>query len=266
MSTTTVNQQTQTATQSTTPLVETKTKKPRKAKAVVTPVPVVETTPVVAQVVAPMSAPVPVSEPVVAPEVVAPVDEREFSDVLESLSSRLSEMNEAIRALRAEFKVLQKCYRSEKRSSKHKTPKAVDPNAPSKHRDSGITKSVPMTPALRSFILTNGLKDKRGNQLGDDTTTIASTRVTSFLRDYINTNKLRMADAGRYFVPDQKLSDLLNLKTPRFYSEDKLAEDGTVVYAKGDRIPVDKLTYSRLQTFIAPHLIREKPVAVAVSV
>lgn len=156
--------------------------------------------------------------------------------------------------LRTDFKEIRSQLRKEQKSNSRRRPR--DPNAP-KRAPFGIVQEVEITDEFRKFLDTHNLVDKTGKSL-ESGALCRSTRGTSFICDYVKKKGLSDKDNGKNFHPDKALSKLLDLKTPRYYKKSpKNDKDGLT----GKTIPVDTLSYSRLQTFLAPHFIRpERPV------
>jgi len=160
-----------------TPVVETKTKKPRATKTVAP----------VAEVVT-----APVEEVVVTESVDTPITE-----LCTDLISKIQLLSVALTSIKNDFRTLEKKYNRElkaaqKQSSKRK--RKAGNRAPS-----GFVKPTKISDELAVF-----LEKPSGTEM-------ARTEVTRDINKYIRTNSLQDKTNGRKINPDQKLAQLLKL-------------------------------------------------------
>lgn len=183
-------------------------------------------------------------------------DSEHVPTVMERLVEHKNTLKAVMDTLRDECKAIDETMRLHRKEQKPRR-RQLDPNRP-KRAGSGIVKEVPVSDEFRAFVTKHDLADKHGKTLEPDSL-CPSTRGTSFVRDYVKKHDLHDKDNGKRFCPDKTLFKLLDLGTPRQYKKTpKNDKDGTT----GTDIPVDAITYARLQTFLTPHFIRT-PVAVA---
>ncbi len=173
--------------ESSTQLVEKKTKKVKAPKVDVSPAPVN----------------VPVSEPVSTTLEVAHTDsvldvEVPLADQSMEFLAKLSQLSVMISTLKSEYRALEKKWSREVKSAQKvssKRKRKAGNRAPS-----GFVKPTKISDELATFL---------GKEKG---TEMARTEVTRDINTYIRNNKLQDKENGRKIIPDAKLAALLKLK------------------------------------------------------
>jgi len=173
--------------ESSTQLVEKKTKKVKAPKVDASPAPVN----------------VPVSEPVSTTLEVAHTDsvldvEVPLADQSMEFLAKLSQLSVMISTLKSEYRALEKKWSREVKSAQKvssKRKRKAGNRAPS-----GFVKPTKISDELATFL---------GKEKG---TEMARTEVTRDINTYIRNNKLQDKENGRKIIPDAKLAALLKLK------------------------------------------------------
>ena len=171
------------AVETTTPVVEKKTKTPKTPKVEAAPAP----------------APAPVPEPVVAGPSDTPVDtEAPLAEQSVEFIAKLQQLSVMISTLKSEYRALEKKWSREVKSAQKVSSK--------RKRKAGNR-------APSGFVKPNKISDELASFLGKEKgTEMARTEVTRDINKYIRTNNLQDKENGRKINPDNKLATLLKLK------------------------------------------------------
>ena len=184
-------------------------------------VPVVETPVVEVPVVE-----TPVLEQHVVLDDVVVVEESNTEILFNKLINQFQDLQNVMKTLHSNLKVLQKEVLKEKKESKKKESKQKKKNS-KKRSPSGFAKPAPISDELAHFLnLPNG-------------TELARTDVTSKVIAYIKSNNLQNPDNKRAILPDESLAKLLAHES-------------------------NEVTFFNLQTYLKKHFVLQQEVEVTV--
>ena len=166
----------------------------------------------------------PPSEDAVVPESPEDSGETAVIDLFSQFTTKLASIYTSIGGLKGELKVIEKKY--------HKDLKALQKKSSKKKRNPNRAPSGFVKPALISDELATFLNKPFGTEM-------ARTSVTKEINNYIKEKSLADKANGRHIIPDEALTNLLNLS------------------------PSDTLTYFNLQKYMRHHFPKpEQAVAV----
>lgn len=144
--------------------------------------------------------------PVVVAEAVTPevpvTSEQDAVVVIKGLCDRIKEITKEFTTkfneLSTELRLVSKQVEAERRKSKKRIKKPVDPNKPAK-KPSGITQDKPVSDELCTFLgLSNGSE-------------LSMVKASNKIREYVKSNGLTNQENKKLWIPDDKLKSLFKL-------------------------------------------------------